>query len=332
MTLEGAALADGRKRITGHQGGRPLEVEVEEILVAAGRIPNVEDLGLEAAGVRFSAAGIETDATLLTSASTIWAAGDCVAGAPRFTSLADHQARVAAHNALGGAPVREAAQQSFPPRSLPIPSWVGSGSRKRRRGPPATMVRAETVPDARPSPGGDHRRDVRRSRIVADATSGRLLGGSVLAAGGGELLGEIALAVRLGLTGRAIADTLHAYPDLLGRRLLDRLGAGQARTLDTRPRVVSRPHAVTWTRWTTRWRAVEGDNVMNEQDAGGEDTCAYNYAEFVGDDDFLAFRTALPVGSSAPDVSVTVAASGEPARLSDYWRDTDLVIEFGSLT
>ena len=58
----------------------------------------------------------------------------------------------------------------------------------------------------------------------------------------------------------------------------------------------------------------------------------YNYTTFVGDDDFLAFRTALPVGSKAPDFAVTVAATGEQALLSDYWRDRDLVIEFGSLT
>jgi hypothetical protein len=67
---------------------------------------------------------------------------------------------------------------------------------------------------------------------------------------------------------------------------------------------------------------------MDEQEA----IRAYNYAEFIGDDDFLTFRTALPVGSAAPDVAVTVAASGEPTHLSDYWRNTDLVIEFGSLT
>ena len=67
---------------------------------------------------------------------------------------------------------------------------------------------------------------------------------------------------------------------------------------------------------------------MDEQDA----IRTYNYTEFIGDDDFLAFRTALHVGSAAPDVAVTVAATGEPGHLSDYWRDTDLVIEFGSLT
>jgi hypothetical protein len=58
----------------------------------------------------------------------------------------------------------------------------------------------------------------------------------------------------------------------------------------------------------------------------------YNYTTFVGDDDFLAFRTALPVGTKAPDFPVVVAATGEPARLSDFWRDADLLIEFGSLT
>lgn len=59
---------------------------------------------------------------------------------------------------------------------------------------------------------------------------------------------------------------------------------------------------------------------------------AYNYAAFEGSDDFLAFRTALPVGSPAPDVAVKLADTGESARLSDHWRDRDLLIEFGSLT
>ena len=67
---------------------------------------------------------------------------------------------------------------------------------------------------------------------------------------------------------------------------------------------------------------------MDERDA----VHAYNYAEFIGDDDFLAFRTALPVGSPAPDVAVTVATTGAPGQLSDSWRDADLLIEFGSLT
>jgi hypothetical protein len=60
----------------------------------------------------------------------------------------------------------------------------------------------------------------------------------------------------------------------------------------------------------------------------------YNYATFEASEEavFLDFRTALPVGSAAPDVAVTVADTGRPARLGDYWRGRDLVVEFGSLT
>jgi len=60
----------------------------------------------------------------------------------------------------------------------------------------------------------------------------------------------------------------------------------------------------------------------------------YNYATFEASEEavFPGFRTALPVGSAAPDAAVTVADTGQPARLSDYWRGHDLVIEFGSLT
>jgi hypothetical protein len=58
----------------------------------------------------------------------------------------------------------------------------------------------------------------------------------------------------------------------------------------------------------------------------------YNYAAFEGTDDFLAFRTALPVGSAAPDVEVVPLDTEAPVRLSDLWREQDLLIEFGSLT
>ena len=57
----------------------------------------------------------------------------------------------------------------------------------------------------------------------------------------------------------------------------------------------------------------------------------YNYSEFVGSD-FLPFRTHLPVGSSAPDFQAIPLETGQPVRLSDYWKKSDLLIEFGSLT
>jgi pyruvate/2-oxoglutarate dehydrogenase complex dihydrolipoamide dehydrogenase (E3) component len=212
VTLECVSSEGDRKRIVARRDGARFEIETDEILVAAGRTPQVEDLGLETAGVIYDATGIIADATLRTSAPGVWAAGDCVAGSPRFTSLADHQGRVAAHNALGGLPVRDAIETVVPTAVFTDPELGRVGLTEAAARQAGHSVRAETVP----------MRDLARAvitgetagavKLVADAVTGRMLGGSVLAAGGGELLGEIALAVRLGLTCHAIADTLHAYP------------------------------------------------------------------------------------------------------------------------
>jgi pyruvate/2-oxoglutarate dehydrogenase complex dihydrolipoamide dehydrogenase (E3) component len=212
VTLEQVAARDGRKRLSGRRGDDAIEVEADEILVAAGRVPNVEDLGLEETGVVYDATGIVTDAALRTSAPGVWAVGDCVAGAPRYTSLADHQARVAVHNALGGAPARDATEPVVPTAVFTDPELGRAGLTEAQARAAGYAVRAEMVPMrdlARAVITGETAGGV---KLVADAVSGRLLGGSVLGAAGGELLGEIALAARLGLTCRAIADTLHAYP------------------------------------------------------------------------------------------------------------------------
>ena len=59
----------------------------------------------------------------------------------------------------------------------------------------------------------------------------------------------------------------------------------------------------------------------------------YNYSAFKGgESDFLRFRSQLQVGSSAPDFAATVLETGELAQLKGYWKDGNLVIEFGSLT
>jgi hypothetical protein len=58
----------------------------------------------------------------------------------------------------------------------------------------------------------------------------------------------------------------------------------------------------------------------------------YNYSEFVGSEEFMAFRTLLPVGSVALDGEAQLLDSGQRVKLSDYWQRSDLLIEFGSLT
>jgi hypothetical protein len=63
-----------------------------------------------------------------------------------------------------------------------------------------------------------------------------------------------------------------------------------------------------------------------------DDIERYNYSVFVGSENFMDFRTVLPVGSSAPDFEATLLETGEPVKLSEYWKKSDVLIEFGSFT
>jgi pyruvate/2-oxoglutarate dehydrogenase complex dihydrolipoamide dehydrogenase (E3) component len=74
-------------------------LSAEALLIASGRTPNLEQLNLEAARVRHSEKGIETNARLQTSQSHIYAVGD-IAGPYQFTHMADYQARVVVRNIL----------------------------------------------------------------------------------------------------------------------------------------------------------------------------------------------------------------------------------------
>lgn len=212
VVLKQVAVDANGKRLEGEQGKRPFSVTAEEILVATGRSPRLDDLGLAEAGVMHNAAGVIVDEALRTTAPGIWAAGDCVAGAPRFTPVADAHARSVVQQVMGGPPPRQAAQAVTPTVIFTDPELGRVGLTAAQALQAGHTVRAALVPV----------RDLARAvitgktsgvvKLVAEAESGRLLGGSVLAPGGGELLGEIALALRLGLPAGAICDTMHAYP------------------------------------------------------------------------------------------------------------------------
>lgn len=66
--------------------------------------------------------------------------------------------------------------------------------------------------------------------------------------------------------------------------------------------------------------------------ASKEEIEEYNYGVFAGSEEFVAFRTLLPVGSPAPDFAATLLDTGQSIRLSDYWKKGDVLIEFGSFT
>ena len=212
VQITGAARNGGVTRIELARAGQPFWVEGDAILVAAGRAPNVGDLGLELAGVKAERRGIVVDDRLRTSNSRVYAIGD-VASRYQFTHAADFQARLVLANALFFG--RGRASRLLVPWSTytsPEVAQVGlTVEEAERQGVPIDSV---TVPF----------HDVDRA-VLAGETEGflrvnlrkgtdTLVGVTVVAQHAGDLIGEAALAMTNGLGLGDIGKTIHPYPTI----------------------------------------------------------------------------------------------------------------------
>ncbi len=209
------AGVDGNlKVVSAERDGEVMTWRANEILLAAGRVPTVADLDLEKAGIAYSAEdGITVDTQLRTTAANIWAVGD-VTDKFAFTHVADYQARIAEHNAMSGEAPREADYRVIPWATFTDPELarVGMTEAEAVAAGHEVATASVTMKDlARAITSGDTDGMV---KLVVDRGTGQILGGHVLAARGGELIAEIALAMRQRLPVQDIAATVHAYPTL----------------------------------------------------------------------------------------------------------------------
>lgn len=187
-----------------------LKLEADAILVAAGRRPNVAGLGLEAAGVGYDAKGIKVDRRLRTSQKHIYACGD-VCGPFPFTHMAEYQAGIIISNAVFRFPKR-ADYRVVPWVTFTDPELARVGLTEQQaseqgiepevlRFPFAQIDRALTGVEA-------------HGMVKLVARKGKLLGASILGPHAGELIHEIALAMKTGASPGDISATIHAYPTL----------------------------------------------------------------------------------------------------------------------
>ena len=191
------------------EGGETLEAEA--VLVAAGRRPNVEGLGLEAAGVVHDATGVKVDAHLRTSQPHIYAVGD-VTGGRQFTHLADHHARTVVRNVL--VPwVKTRVDASV------LPWCTYTSPEVARVGLSEAEARAQGVPhEVWVQPMAEVDRAVLESdergfaKVLTAAGSDRILGVTLVAERAGDLIHEFAVAMKAGLGLKALSSTIHAYP------------------------------------------------------------------------------------------------------------------------
>lgn len=184
--------------------------EVDELLVAVGRKPNTEGLGLEAAGVDYGPAGVEVDDQLRTSNSRIFALGD-VASRLKFTHHADAQARLMIRNAffLGRGKSTELVVPWCTYTSPEVAQVGQTEEEARRQGVAFDVVKVELADVDRARLSG---RTEGFLKVILAEGSDKILGATVVAEGAGDLIGQATLAMTQGIGLGAFGTTIYPYP------------------------------------------------------------------------------------------------------------------------
>jgi len=194
-----------------------VEAAAEALLVAAGRAPGSQSLGLEAAGVRHDASGILVDARCRTSARHIFAAGDVTANM-KFTHLSEHMAKIAVANAVLRLPLR-VDYDNIPWVTFVSPEAAHAGLTPERVQARGIRGREYRFPFPRIDRALTDGREEGMIRVLARESTGRIYSADIFGENAGEMIGEFALAIRNRISMRRIADTIHPYPTYgLGNR------------------------------------------------------------------------------------------------------------------
>lgn len=192
------------------QGGRPQILAAERILIAAGRSPNVEHLGLAEAGVRQAKGGaIKVDERLRTSRPGTYAAGD-VTGRDQFVYMAAYGAKLAAKNALNGDSL--VYDNSAMPEVVFTDPQVASVGLTEAQAKAAGYQVATSVLSLDNVPRALAARDTRGLiKLVADAKTRKLLGAHILAPEGADSIQTAAMAIKASMTVEQVGETIFPY-------------------------------------------------------------------------------------------------------------------------
>lgn len=214
IRVTGVSREEGRYTIQVQEGSLSGSVQAEQLLVATGRAPNTEGLGLAAAGVETDAAGfIRVDEHMRTSNPGIFAAGD-VTGGPGYVYVAALGGGIAAQAALseatGEAPI-PVDLSAVPRVTFTDPQVAAVGLSEEQARAAGYDARATTFPISALPRGVVAHRTGGLVKLVAEEGTDRLLGAHLIAPNAGDVIGEAVLAVRFGLTTRDLISTLHAY-------------------------------------------------------------------------------------------------------------------------
>jgi dihydrolipoamide dehydrogenase len=204
---------DGSKAVlTAERDGKPLEFPAEKILVAVGRRPYTDGLGLEKAGVALDdKKRVKVDGRLRTGVAGIWAIGDVVAG-PMLAHKAEEDGAAVAEWIAGKA--GHVNWDLVPAIVYTDPEVASVGM-----GEDAAKARQISVNVGRFNFAANGRAIANDStdgfvKIVADARTDRILGAQIIGRGAGELIAELVAHMEYGGSAEDLGRTIHAHPTM----------------------------------------------------------------------------------------------------------------------
>jgi pyruvate/2-oxoglutarate dehydrogenase complex dihydrolipoamide dehydrogenase (E3) component len=190
----------------------PTELNVSQLFVATGRLPNTDDLGLENIGLETSKGIIEVDERLATPVEGIWAAGD-IRGGPMFTHTSWDDHRVLMSQMAGDG--SHTTDRVVPYAIFTDPELGRVGMTEREAREAGYEVEVMTLDMSREKGKaleiGENKGLI---KVVADASNGRILGAAVLTAEGAELVHMYIDLMNAGATLDVIQNAVHIHPTL----------------------------------------------------------------------------------------------------------------------
>jgi pyruvate/2-oxoglutarate dehydrogenase complex dihydrolipoamide dehydrogenase (E3) component len=203
--------------VTVERNGSEQKFSASRLLVATGRVPNTENLGLEHAGIRFTRQGILVNDRCRTNVSNIFAVGD-ITGRYQFTHMAEHTAKVAATNALLKIPMKVDINH-VPWSTFTEPELAHVGATRKELDTRGTSYEVYRFPFSKIDRAITDGKTKGWIYVYARKWDGKIYGADILGAHAGDLIGQFALAMRNGITLRRFADTIFPYPSYaLGAR------------------------------------------------------------------------------------------------------------------
>jgi len=186
-------------------------IEADALLVAAGRKPNIDGLGLDAAGVVYTPRGIPTDLRMKTNISHIYACGD-INGQLPFTHVAGYEAGIALTNSILHLP-RRAAYEKIGWCTYTSPEVASIGLNEKRAGKegvPYRVLEEQFTENDRALVEG---LETGKIKLLVNP-SGKFLGCQIVGAGAGDLIHEWIIAMNGNIKLSTMAGAVHIYPTL----------------------------------------------------------------------------------------------------------------------